>query len=266
MRGISWLAANQLASQEGLCTMEWVISQTLCDTHRCKRRGCRTYWQDYVSAVGHRTAGHILYITTWPAALILEPVHTVYTRLFLREISLSESANACLYIGFRFKLKWGKKNQTKNQTSNLFLKKKLQEKRTLLISYVILCELRLIKNQSRKLTVVIKRGKAGMADRWCHCWLRSRLSYVLLVGFFCECFIERLQVLRSCTVGDVWVIEQGALVEWYWEGETEVIRGKGAGIFSPTINPIWILLGSKLITRCDRWATKDCCFQCHLAI
>ena len=24
MRGISWLAANQLASQEGLCTMEWV--------------------------------------------------------------------------------------------------------------------------------------------------------------------------------------------------------------------------------------------------
>jgi len=24
MRGISWLAANQLAAQEGLCTMEWV--------------------------------------------------------------------------------------------------------------------------------------------------------------------------------------------------------------------------------------------------
>ena len=24
MRGISWLAANQLASQEGLCTVEWV--------------------------------------------------------------------------------------------------------------------------------------------------------------------------------------------------------------------------------------------------
>ena len=24
MRGISWLAANQLASREGLCTMEWV--------------------------------------------------------------------------------------------------------------------------------------------------------------------------------------------------------------------------------------------------
>ena len=24
MRGISWLAANQLASQEGLCTMEYV--------------------------------------------------------------------------------------------------------------------------------------------------------------------------------------------------------------------------------------------------
>jgi len=27
MRGISWLAANQLAAQEGLCTMEWVNSQ-----------------------------------------------------------------------------------------------------------------------------------------------------------------------------------------------------------------------------------------------
>jgi len=27
MRGISWLAANQLASQEGLCTMEWVSKE-----------------------------------------------------------------------------------------------------------------------------------------------------------------------------------------------------------------------------------------------
>jgi len=27
MRGISWLAANQLASEEGLCTMEWVSKQ-----------------------------------------------------------------------------------------------------------------------------------------------------------------------------------------------------------------------------------------------
>jgi len=30
MRGISWLAVNQLASQEGLCTMEYYISYTAC--------------------------------------------------------------------------------------------------------------------------------------------------------------------------------------------------------------------------------------------
>jgi len=30
MRGISWLAANQLASQEGLCTMEWVSKYFTC--------------------------------------------------------------------------------------------------------------------------------------------------------------------------------------------------------------------------------------------
>ena len=30
MRGISWLAANQLASQEGLCTMEWVSKYNFC--------------------------------------------------------------------------------------------------------------------------------------------------------------------------------------------------------------------------------------------
>ena len=29
MRGISWLAANQLAAQEGLCTVEWVSKHTL---------------------------------------------------------------------------------------------------------------------------------------------------------------------------------------------------------------------------------------------
>ena len=29
MRGISWLAANQFASQEGLCTMEWVSKDSL---------------------------------------------------------------------------------------------------------------------------------------------------------------------------------------------------------------------------------------------
>jgi len=34
MRGISWLAANQLACQEGLCTMEWV---SVC---RCPRASC----------------------------------------------------------------------------------------------------------------------------------------------------------------------------------------------------------------------------------
>jgi len=36
MRGISWLAANQLASQEGLCTVEWVriflCTLPLCNT------------------------------------------------------------------------------------------------------------------------------------------------------------------------------------------------------------------------------------------
>jgi len=32
MRGISWLAANQLAAQEGLCTMEWE-SNTHTHTH-----------------------------------------------------------------------------------------------------------------------------------------------------------------------------------------------------------------------------------------
>ena len=30
MRGISWLAANQLAAQEGLCTMEWVSKYLVC--------------------------------------------------------------------------------------------------------------------------------------------------------------------------------------------------------------------------------------------
>ena len=31
MRGISWLAANQLASQEGLCTMEEVRKEVFLD-------------------------------------------------------------------------------------------------------------------------------------------------------------------------------------------------------------------------------------------
>jgi len=32
MRGISWLAADQLASQEGLCTMEWVSKEVNMDS------------------------------------------------------------------------------------------------------------------------------------------------------------------------------------------------------------------------------------------
>ena len=37
MRGISWLAANQLASQEGLCTVEWEsIRNILAVTNECK--------------------------------------------------------------------------------------------------------------------------------------------------------------------------------------------------------------------------------------
>jgi len=40
--------------------------------------------------VGSRTQnGHILHIATRPAALILVPVHTVYTHLFLSVIGLS---------------------------------------------------------------------------------------------------------------------------------------------------------------------------------
>jgi len=34
MRGISWLAANQLASHEGLCTMEWVSKTMLNASNR----------------------------------------------------------------------------------------------------------------------------------------------------------------------------------------------------------------------------------------
>ena len=46
----------------------------------------------------------------------------------------------------------------------------LQEKGTLLISCVILCELCLIKNQFPKINNGDKTGgKAGMADRWRHC-------------------------------------------------------------------------------------------------
>ena len=64
MRGISWLAASQLASQEGLCTVEWVsimnvkdfkhwdsTAQNLCEiilnnvTNSCIRHTCVT-WQD----------------------------------------------------------------------------------------------------------------------------------------------------------------------------------------------------------------------------
>ena len=48
MRGISWLAANQLAAQEGLCTVEWLstYNKDLCYVHlrhelRRKLRTCR---------------------------------------------------------------------------------------------------------------------------------------------------------------------------------------------------------------------------------
>jgi hypothetical protein len=159
------------------------------------------------------------------------------------------------------------KNKPKNQTYNLFWGKKSYKRNAYYWFCTWYCVNRAwLKISSRKLTMMINRGKAGIADRWCHRWLRSRVSYVLLVGFFSECFIERRQMLRSCTVGGGWVIEHGALVEWYWKGETEVMRGKGTCIVAPIRNPIWILLGSKLVIRGDRWTTKDCCFECHFMI
>ena len=80
--------------------------------------------------------------------------------MFLNIIGLSYSATACRYIGLRVKLKW-KKSKQNFHTSNLFGKQKLQEKRTLLISYVMLCGLCLIKNQFPKINSSDKTGESG---------------------------------------------------------------------------------------------------------
>ena len=157
----------------------------------------------------------------------------MYTHLFLNVIGLSYSVAACCYIGFSFKLKWKKKNKQKNQTSNLFLEKKFQEKRILLILYVIQCEACLIKHQFSKINNGDKTRESRDGGSLVSLLIEIKSVLCPVGRFFSGCFIERRQMLRSCTVGDGWVIEHGALVEWYWQRETEVIWENGAGIVPP---------------------------------
>ena len=67
VRGISWLAANQLASQEGLCTMEWVSK-------------FEKVYMDRVSSVGIATR-------CWMDGLILLKQLKVFHHAFLEETS-----------------------------------------------------------------------------------------------------------------------------------------------------------------------------------
>jgi len=74
MRGISWLAANQLASQEGLCTVEYVSKEVSADVGTAEYNNGQTseWWQDISTHHPPRPVASVYDSALWGVDTILQ--------------------------------------------------------------------------------------------------------------------------------------------------------------------------------------------------
>jgi len=99
MRGISWLAANQLASQEGLCTVEWVSNRHIIRIYRVTRNDCRGFNNCHTQYTSDSSICIFLFNITTLQVFVTHPTDALYVhRLWLYKHQQDNPVRSKLFV------------------------------------------------------------------------------------------------------------------------------------------------------------------------